>query len=448
MNFINIPITDYYRHCLQAAKNAGFKWMVSLVAYDAEREGLYRNLHRAWLSLDVITGKQVLFVVAGKENRTHDEQWKSRINSLSERSAVYNDHVYFLNEEIELNDYLPDYMRHSVRNERERTFDRVRGNQTRAVEELKEYFDISGRDIPCFIFVSLQNNEKHIVPIRKGANDVFGYFKNLFNQIEPRLWVIRELEVRRAALSQQQREISTTIRSLTFSGDEIIFALYEELHSLAAKTHDAELLRCVTERVYGKFPQPLRSRVNKFVDLVKNYEKNQNKPFDPSAASDTYQEKINTKLRFENKLSEIAEETEGVDSQYEHYLAEIEDIIRRSEMNEKTRESGRLSVTVTGGNPQINAAFDEATITATQNNGVDLDTLNKLLGNVRTAATEMPPEDAEAASENLEVIEHEAQQEKPRKSFLKTALTGLQAIKGTAEFAAAVAALVQFVQTL
>lgn len=249
-------------------------------------------------------------------------------------------------------------------------------------------------------------------------------------------------------MSQKQSRISTAIRSLTFSGDEIVFALYEELHGLAVETNDAELLRCVTERVYGKFPQPLRSRVNKFVDLVKNYEKSQNKPFDPSAASDTYQEKINTKLRLENELSVVANEAEGVDSQYEHYLAEIDEIIRRSDMSEKTRERGRISVTVTGGNPQINAAFDEATINATQNNGMDLDTLYRLLSNVKTAVAEMPPEDAEAASETLEVIEHEAQQEKPRKSFLKTALTGLQAIKGTAEFAAAVAALVQFVQML
>jgi hypothetical protein len=104
MNFINIPITDYYRHCLGAAKRAGFKWIVSLVAYDAERGGLYRSLHRTWLSLDVITGKHILFVVAGNENSTHDEQWKSRIRNFSAFSdtAVYNDHVYLLNEEAKL----------------------------------------------------------------------------------------------------------------------------------------------------------------------------------------------------------------------------------------------------------------------------------------------------------------------------------------------------------
>jgi hypothetical protein len=299
------------------------------------------------------------------------------------------------------------------------------------------------------IFISLCGGEKHIVPIRRDANDIFGYFKNLFAQIEPRLRVIQELEFRQSALSQRQQSVSNAIKGITFSGDEIIFALYEELHWFAVETNNEELLHCITDRVYGKFPQPLRLRVNKFVDLAKNYEKNQNRPFDPSATTTLYQEKMNTKLRLDKELSEITDEANNVDSQREHCLSEIENMIRRSEMSEKTRESGRMQVTVTGGNPQINAAFDEAKIQAIQYISVDLDKLYKLLGDVRNAVTsEMPSKDTEAVLENLEVIETEVIQGNPRKSFLKTALSGLRAIKGTAEFGAAVVALVQFIQGL
>ena len=38
--------------------------------------------------------------------------------------------------------------------------------------------------------------------------------------------------------------------------------------------------------------------------------------------------------------------------------------------------------------------------------------------------------------------------ENPKKSFIKTALAGIKAVKGTAEFAAAVAALIQFIQAV
>ena len=61
-------------------------------------------------------------------------------------------------------------------------------------------------------------------------------------------------------------------------------------------------------------------------------------------------------------------------------------------------------------------------------------------------ASGLSQEDSEVAVENLEVIESELAQPKPRKGFLRTALAGLQTIKGTAEFGAAVVALVQFVQ--
>lgn len=71
-----------------------------------------------------------------------------------------------------------------------------------------------------------------------------------------------------------------------------------------------------------------------------------------------------------------------------------------------------------------------------------------LISDIKVAAQGLSAADAESLNENLEVIEEEAKSEKPRKSFIKTAINGIKAIKGTAEFAAAVAALIQFIQPL
>lgn len=57
-------------------------------------------------------------------------------------------------------------------------------------------------------------------------------------------------------------------------------------------------------------------------------------------------------------------------------------------------------------------------------------------------------EDKETLESSLEVVNQELASEQPRKGFLKSALNGIKAIKGTAEFGAAVVALVQFVQTM
>lgn len=69
--------------------------------------------------------------------------------------------------------------------------------------------------------------------------------------------------------------------------------------------------------------------------------------------------------------------------------------------------------------------------------------------NVATKAAEeneLSNEDKETVDSSLEVIQEEMKSEKPRKNYIKMALSGLKAIKGTAEFSAAIAALVQFIQ--
>lgn len=111
-------------------------------------------------------------------------------------------------------------------------------------------------------------------------------------------------------------------------------------------------------------------------------------------------------------------------------------------------EHVKYSITVNNG--QVNLATDNATINAIQNNGIDIQQLKILLDAVRRETiSKLSQDDAEAAEECLEVIETELTQPKPpRKSLLKTALTGLRAIKGTAEFGAAVSVLVQFIQTV
>ena len=100
------------------------------------------------------------------------------------------------------------------------------------------------------------------------------------------------------------------------------------------------------------------------------------------------------------------------------------------------------NVTVQSGQAII--ATDNATVTATNQVGVDIGELKKLIADVQLAANTLTSEEKETVSECLEVIESEVAAEKPKKGMLKTAMGTLSAIKGATEFGAAVAALVQF----
>ena len=103
---------------------------------------------------------------------------------------------------------------------------------------------------------------------------------------------------------------------------------------------------------------------------------------------------------------------------------------------------------VTVHNGQAIIATDNATVTATNNVGIDTSELKKLISKVQAATTSLAPEDQETVSECLEVIETETAAEKPKKGMLRTALTTLRTVKGIAEFGAAVAALAEFVGPL
>ena len=108
----------------------------------------------------------------------------------------------------------------------------------------------------------------------------------------------------------------------------------------------------------------------------------------------------------------------------------------------------KISYSITVHNGQVNIANDEATINATNTNDFDNNEFMRLLEIIKDLAKGLSAEDKESLECSLEVIEEEYKSCRPRKSFLKTAITGLTMIKGSAEFAAAVTTLIQFINPL
>lgn len=110
-------------------------------------------------------------------------------------------------------------------------------------------------------------------------------------------------------------------------------------------------------------------------------------------------------------------------------------------------EKVTYSITIESG--QVNIANDNSTINATNTvNKIDSTKLSELIQVIRDSAGSLSKDEEELLASNLEVIEEEATAPNPRKGFIKTAILGLKTIKGTAEFAAAVATLVQFINPL
>ena len=74
--------------------------------------------------------------------------------------------------------------------------------------------------------------------------------------------------------------------------------------------------------------------------------------------------------------------------------------------------------------------------------------MTKLIEDIKGNAGGLSNEDEEILVSSLDVNNEESKAPSPRRNFLKTANLGLQTIKGTVEFAAAVTTLIQFIQPM
>ena len=126
-------------------------------------------------------------------------------------------------------------------------------------------------------------------------------------------------------------------------------------------------------------------------------------------------------------------------------IRHIENYLTKIGIDMGIDEKTTYSISVSRG--QVIIASDNATVTATNNMGVDASQLSALINSIKQEAN-FSGEDQETLADSLEVIEEEAKSEKPKKSFIKTAIASIKTLKGTAEFAAAVAALVEYLQNL
>ena len=126
---------------------------------------------------------------------------------------------------------------------------------------------------------------------------------------------------------------------------------------------------------------------------------------------------------------------------------ELEVIHRNNEytLDYKTKEGKivqHINVTGSGNSVAVADHHSSATIVSSSE---EISELTKLIQAVQTQAKEgLSEEDKQKVEEGLSFVEEESKTGAPRKTIIKGILDGLKAIKGTVQFASAVAALIKF----
>lgn len=99
-------------------------------------------------------------------------------------------------------------------------------------------------------------------------------------------------------------------------------------------------------------------------------------------------------------------------------------------------------------NTQINAASFGSSVTATQNNGLDIEALEPLLVELVSASEGMSGDEREVILDGVQALREEFSTGSPKKSVVKTALRTFSGINGGVQFGAAVSQVASFLVPL
>lgn len=108
-------------------------------------------------------------------------------------------------------------------------------------------------------------------------------------------------------------------------------------------------------------------------------------------------------------------------------------------------ESKNYNITNTG---QIIVASENAVVDNSTTVYIDQLQLRNIISDIRDISTELDLSDNESLTESLDVIETEVNSHNPKKSLIKTAIKTLKGLGTSAEYLAAIAALVEFLKPL
>lgn len=335
MELVNLSINDFYGKYIEEAKKRGYKWIITLVAHQDDDIGnLYNNLYKAWDSLDSVTGKKFLFTIFNKRNIKDAFKFEDK-NSVKPKSTIFSrdkesiEWGKVINKDIESDMFykLLMYQNESLR---------VRKAQTAEVNSIKTFFSIPESKVPCLVFTninkinctsSLSNirGDSIIVPIH--GDDIYKYFKTLFNKIDPLLKEEEKAELIYNELMKEYYKLKTEEEEVTkwnkiLKEREELFLFNKDLKDENEKT----LFDCANNLEYGKFETPVYSKLNKYIKQVKKYQKINGEKFDYDAI-------IAREMDINEKEGILYPKVENARLEVKKIKTKIEEIIKHHKMN-------------------------------------------------------------------------------------------------------------------
>ena len=299
-----------------------------MLARENDVDNLYYNLKRSWNSLDSITGDYFLFLFAGKENLTKKECADSGIEDIEYCWCKrYNNYVRILNNHHSEKPIIRNRIYYDSSKDPDNKISHIEKTQTDAINSLRKHFNLKESNIPSIVFTSLHSNINYCLPINPNNNDIYSYFKELFNIISPHLDELDEIKERKSILIDQRKTNQKRICSMPKDKTDTIVSLFTDLEKTANEKGDLQLMDCLLNRRYYTTTQPVRGKLSKYIDLMKEYEKKNNRIIRIEELKKELYIKKNEKEHLEKRLVSIDGEIEQLNKRYDEIIFTIESII-------------------------------------------------------------------------------------------------------------------------
>ena len=257
MDIAAIPIVKFMQYCKAGAREKGYYWIACIICRDSDSEQLYEYIKRDWQSLDSITGKRLLVLLSGNEdpyNALITDTYESYVKK-------YTPFATFIAQSPNLKADLTSARYQFLK----KNIDTVESSQTDAVAALMEYFKIEECQIPCLVYTPLYVDrypfDNIVVPIPSSGVDIYRYFKEIFNEISPKI----------GCLYNEQDDLAHRIDMV-----------YDDLmHSIEDRTDRDLIIQAITEMNYYKCETYIRRRINQYIDLCKHFKHKYGIDFSP-----------------------------------------------------------------------------------------------------------------------------------------------------------------------
>lgn len=321
MEIVNIPIVDFYKKCLDCAYERGFKWVLCLLAREADAERFYGQIKGYWNSLHDLTGTEILFVFAGALKE--EDKFSSILHHEHETwRGLRNATLHIVDEETPT---IPYYKYPKIAFNKH-SFGMIKSNHTRSISELRDYLGLSEKVIPSLVFTPTYRlvQDKHVVVPLKGEN-IYQEIKEIIENLENPLKELKveqnkykQIKIQLAEISQQIETLNhgTKVQRRYANAKSCLNIIIDNTDDNEVKYNLITAMRSQSVTDWHAFDHKTRAYLNQYIDLLKN---NPNIEFECEKIVSELE-----RLRLEsNKKNSIAENIHNkIISQYK-YLGQI-----------------------------------------------------------------------------------------------------------------------------